>query len=166
MKKVWDIEKGLLNNWVHQKGFKKQPYNQKRPPIHNIREALRLVHKVDLKKPARGHINAYRKLYEHSGPFPLASKRHKLYGEMHPDLQAYYNTRPPRKPRVRKQPTNVGDIGHGEIIQGPAARKKATPGKYSVERFKLTDSPPPKQKKKKPFMKPGNWPDIIVRAGK
>lgn len=97
LKGIWNIEKPLLNKWAHQKGFKKQPYNQKRPPIHNIKQAFALIHQNDLKKPAKGHVRAYRKIWEHTDPFAYATKHQKKYNSLHPKLQAHYSYKNQRK---------------------------------------------------------------------
>lgn len=57
--RIWNVERPLLNQIAKSKGYKREPFKNKRPPVNNIIGLLHVMHHVELKKPKSGHRRAY-----------------------------------------------------------------------------------------------------------
>jgi len=77
IRKLWSVEKPLLNQIAHNKGFKRTPFKGG-APSGTPSGLLHIMHTVELKKPAVGHVRAYRKKYEHTNSWTGHARAKRL----------------------------------------------------------------------------------------
>lgn len=76
-KKLWDLERPYLDNVLYHKGFKKNVYPKgSAPPLSYASKQglMKLYHRAEVKKPAKGHVRRYRKENESSAAMPPGRK--------------------------------------------------------------------------------------------